>query len=88
MRIFSILVLSIIISGCGGGKSSEVSEREIYGQKRADCKTTKMTDQGANVMQCSQIRADDKELENLNNNSDPFDEKPRKSGQFVDPSPY
>lgn len=62
MRIFLILLLFMIISGCGGSKNSEVSERELYGQKRADCKTTKMTDQGANVMQCSQIRADDKEI--------------------------
>lgn len=60
-KIFILLVLFLLTS-CSGGKSSEVSEREIYGQKRADCKTTKMTDQGANVMQCSQIRADDKEI--------------------------
>ena len=50
------------VSGCGGGSGSEVSERELYGDKRADCRTTKRTDQGANVMQCSQIRADDKEI--------------------------
>ena len=62
MKRLLFLLIVILVSGCGGGKSSEVSEREIYGQKRADCKTTKMTDQGANVMQCSQIRADDKEI--------------------------
>jgi uncharacterized protein YceK len=62
MKRLILLLIVILVSGCGGGNKNEVNERELYGQKRADCKTTKMTDQGANVMQCSEIRADDKEI--------------------------
>lgn len=62
MKAIFLLIVLLLFTACSGGKSSEVSERELYGQKRVDCKTTKRTDQGANVMQCSQIRADDKEI--------------------------
>jgi len=87
MKSFLILLFIILITSCGGGSGSRegLNERELYGQKRVDCKSTKTTDQGANITQCSQIRPDSKELKNLNNNSDPFEEQPKKSGQFVDP---
>ncbi|MGB2693454.1 MAG: hypothetical protein WBB48_03040 [Thermodesulfobacteriota bacterium] len=62
MKTTILLLVLLLFTACSGGKNSEVNERELYGQKRADCKTTKMTDQGANVMQCSEIRADDKEI--------------------------
>lgn len=87
MKTLLLLTTIILISSCGGGSGTKegVSERELYGQKRVDCKSTKTTDEGANITSCSQIRPDDKELKDLSNNADPFEDQPRKSGQFVDP---
>lgn len=64
-----ILISSILlISACSGGKSSEVSERELYGSKRVDCTGTKSTDEAANVIQCANIRPDAKEVQDTSNN--------------------
>jgi hypothetical protein len=86
MKRFLLLLIIVLTSSCGGGSGSKegVDERELYGKRRVDCKSTKTTDEGANITQCSQIRPDSKELKNLNNN---FEDKPKKSGQFVDPQP-
>ena len=87
MKRLILLTIILLISSCGGGNAGNdsISERKLYGQKRVDCRSTKSTDEGANITQCSQIRPDEKELKDLNNNSDPFEDNPRKSGQFVDP---
>lgn len=84
---FLLLLIVIAFTSCGGGSTGNgsISERELYGEKRVDCKSTKTTDEGANITSCSQIRPDDKELKDLSNKADPFEDQPRKSGQFVDP---
>lgn len=87
MKKLFLLTIIILISSCGGGSTGNggISERELYGQKRVDCRSTKSTDEGANITSCSQIRPDGKELKDLSNNADPFEDQPRKSGQFVNP---
>jgi len=86
MKTLLLLTIIILISSCGGGSASNdgVSERELYGQKRVDCKSTKSTDEGANITSCSQIRPDSKELKNLRGTEDNSEYKTT-SGQFVEP---
>lgn len=62
MKRYLLLLVIILVSGCGAGSSSEVSERELYGKKRVDCTSTKSTDEAANVTQCANIRPDAKEI--------------------------
>lgn len=62
MRYGFVLLILVSISAYPVS-SDEINERELYGDKRVDCRTTKRTDQGANIMQCPDIRADDKEIE-------------------------
>ncbi|MEM7009392.1 MAG: hypothetical protein AAF462_09695 [Thermodesulfobacteriota bacterium] len=64
--IILFLLLAYPVSG------DEINERELYGDKRQDCRTTKRTDQGANIMQCPDIRADDKEIEDTDNLTDTY----------------
>ena len=87
MKKISLLLIILLISGCGGGSGSKggVSERELYGQKRVDCRSTKATDEGANITQCSQIRPDTKELKNLRGTEDDSEYKSTTPGQFVEP---
>ena len=69
MKILTFLLCLLFIAGCSGGsKNNEVSERELYGEKRADCTSTKATDEGANVIQCANIRPDSKEIKDPSNN--------------------
>lgn len=69
MKILILLLTILIAAGCSGGtKNNEVSERELYGKKRVDCKATKSTDEAANVIQCANIRPDAKEIEDTSNN--------------------
>lgn len=78
-----ILICSILLmSACSGGtKNNEVSERELYGSKRVDCTGTKSTDEGANVMQCADIRPDAKTIDDSSNNlSEDYD--PEDYGQY------
>lgn len=69
MKISILLLALLVFAGCSGGsKDSGVSERELYGEKRADCTSTKSTDEGANITQCAHIRPDAKEIEDRSNN--------------------
>lgn len=69
MKIPILFLLLLLLPGCSGGsKNSEVSERELYGKKRVDCKATKSTDEAANVIQCANIRPDAKEIKDTSNN--------------------
>ena len=81
MKRLILLTIIFLIAGCSGGsKDSGVSERELYGKKRADCTETKSTDEGANVIQCANIRPDAKTIEdspnNLSEDYDPEDYEP------------
>ena len=83
MKITLLLISILLAASCGGGATkNEVSESELYGEKRADCTSTKRTDEGANVLQCANIRPDAKQIENtsnsVNENYDPEDYKPSK----------
>lgn len=53
----------LLITACSGGKNKELNEHELYGKKRVDCKSTKSTDEAANVTQCANIRPDAKDIE-------------------------
>lgn len=69
MKTSVLLLALLILAGCSGGaKNNEVSERELYGKKRVDCKATKSTDEAANVTQCANIRPDAKEIKDTSNN--------------------
>lgn len=61
MKIILILLFITYMTACSGGKN-DVNQYELYGDKRVDCKTTKTTDEAANVIQCPNIRPDDKEV--------------------------
>ena len=63
MKLRIIFLTVLFISAFGGISKSEVSESELYGEKRVDCTQTKGTNEAANIMQCPKIRADDKEIE-------------------------
>ena len=82
MKILIAISFIILFSACSGGtKNNEVSERELYGEKRADCTSTKRTDEGANVMQCANIRPDAKTIEDSSENlSEDYD--PEDYGQY------
>ncbi len=67
MKVGITLLIVLLISACGGGSTTEVNERELYGEKRVDCTQTKGTNEAANITQCPRIRADDKELEDTDN---------------------
>jgi len=67
MKIFFLLIIIALVSGCGGGDKNEISQHELYGKKRVDCTQTKSTDEAANITQCSKIRPDDKEIEDIDN---------------------
>jgi len=71
MKRLLLLLIIILASACGGGNKNEVSEHELYGKKRVDCKSTKSTDEAANVTQCANIRPDAKEIKDT---SDEFSE--------------
>lgn len=89
MKKILLILMILLVTGCGGGSRSKevISEHELYGQKRVDCKSTKATDEGANITQCSQIRPDTKELKNLRGTDDDSEYKPATPGQFVEPAP-
>ena len=69
MKIFFLLIMIALVSGCGGGgrDKNEISQHELYGKKRVDCTQTKSTDEAANITQCSKIRPDEKKIENTDN---------------------
>lgn len=82
MKILIVISFIILLSACSGGtKNNEVNERELYGSKRVDCTGTKSTDEAANVMQCANIRPDDKTIEDSSENlSEDYD--PEDYGQY------
>ena len=61
MKIILILLFITFMTACSGGKN-EVNQYELYGDKRVDCKTTKTTDEAANVIQCPNIRPDSEDI--------------------------
>ncbi len=69
MKRLILLLCVLFLTGCSGGtKDTGVSERELYGEKRVDCTSTKRTDEAANVTQCANIRPDSKEIKDSSNN--------------------
>lgn len=84
MKRLTLLLSLLLIAGCSGGsKDSGVSERELYGEKRADCTETKATDEGANVIQCANIRPDSKAIEDSSNNlSEDYDPEDYESSSY------
>jgi len=59
MKTSVLLLALLILTGCAGGaKNNEVSEREMYYEKRVRCDKTKTTDETANITQCADIRPD------------------------------
>ena len=64
---YGLVLLVLVAISIFPVSSQEINERELYGDKRVDCRTTKRTDQGANIIQCPDIRADDKEIEKTDN---------------------
>ena len=67
MKLGLVLLFVLFLTACAGGSKNEVSERELYGEKRVDCTQTKGTDQAANITQCPKIRADDKDVSDTDN---------------------